>query len=209
MNQNILWKLQYKKNPKTVIIFSTNILLFTSLYLLGTLSTVFISHDLVGWLTLTTIFIFIITLILYWYLPLFKSITLYKKLNLYKDKLIINGEKEYPINKISCQINSIHKGHRLISASWSSCIFSDDEDNIVGEFVFTIDTKDNILDITPQSLLEVINDLKQKKDYDFTTKLQKDYERFLNEKQTYNKAMIILILVFIVPALIGLLFSLL
>jgi hypothetical protein len=209
MNQNILWKLQYKKNPKTVIIFSTNILLFTSLYLLGTLSTVFISHDLVGWLTLTTIFIFIITLILYWYLPLFKSITLYKKLNLYKDKLIINGEKEYPIDKISCQINSIHKGHRLISASWSSCIFSDDEDNIVGEFVFTIDTKDNILDITPQSLLEVINDLKQKKDYDFTTKLQKDYERFLNEKQTYNKAMIILILVFIVPALIGLLFSLL
>jgi len=209
MNQNILWRLQYKKNPKTVIIFSTNILLFTSLYLLGTLSTVFISHDLVGWLTLTAIFIFIIAIILYWYLPLFKSITLYKKLNLYKDKLIINGEKEYPINKISCQINSIHKGHRLISASWSSCIFSDDKNNIVGEFVFTIDTKDNILDITPQSLLEVINDLKQKNDYDFTSKLQKDYERFLNEKQTYDKAMIILILIFTVPALIGLLFSLL
>jgi hypothetical protein len=207
VENNIIWKLKYKKDPEITILTSTNILLFTILYIIGISSTFFSSYGSHGGIMLTIIFFPIISLILYWYSPVFKSISLYKTLDLYKDKIIINKTKEYPINQVSSSIKSVHRGHRLTSASWTSCIFTDNNKNTIGEFFFAIDTKEKILDATPEGLVQVINDLKLKKDYNFKNKLEMDYQKFLNDKKTYDLAIVILILVFAIPALIGLFFA--
>lgn len=207
LDNDIIWRIKYKKDPEITILLSMNILLFTILYVIGMGSSFFSASNSSGGIMLTIIFILIISPILYWYLPVFKSIYLYKTLDLYKDKIIINGTEEYPINQVLCTIKSVHRGYRLISASWVSCIFVDNNKNTIGEFFFTIYIKENMLDITPESLAQVIEDIKLKKDYNFKSKLEKDYKDFSEEKKNYDLAIIILVLVFAIPILIGIFFA--
>ena len=183
MNNDIIWKLKYKKDPKITILTSTNILFFTIFYTIGISSTSFSSYGSYGEIILTIIFFPILSLILYWYSPVFKNISLYRTLDLYKDKIVINETKEYPLNQISSSIKSVHKGHRLTSASWRSCIFTDNNQNTIGEFFFAIDTEEKILNTTPESFMQVIDDLKLKKEYNFKNKLEIDYQKFLSDKK--------------------------
>ena len=154
---------------------------------------------------LSVVFFPIFFTILYWYLPVFEATSSYKILELYKDKIIINKKEEFLLDKIKCDIKIVHKGHRLISASWVSCIFYYD-DKVVAEFIFSIDTNKNILNATPQSICQIIHDLQKNQEYDFQSKITTEYQKYLQERKRYDYLILFLILLFIIPASIGVYF---
>ena len=203
---NLIYEIKYKKDPEKNVLLSFNIQLFLFLYLIGAGSSLFFNDDTPGFIMMSIIFIPIILVILYWYLPVFESLSLYRSLKLYRDKIIINDDKEFDIKQVSTEIKHIHKGHRLISASWTSLSLYDENNSKIGEFFFAIDTKNSFFNTTEKSIAEIIEDIKKGKDYDFKNKIINDHKQVEEEKKSFNKCVVLLILVFIIPAIIGLIF---
>ena len=82
----------------------------------------------------------------------------------------------------------------------------DDNNSKIGEFFFAIDTKNSFFNTTEKSIAEIIEDIKKGKSYDFKNKIINDYKQFEEEKKSFNKGVVLLILVFIIPTIIGLIF---
>ena len=85
---NLIYEIKYKKDPEKNILLLFNIQLFLFLYLVGAGNSLF-NDDTPAFIMMSIIFIPIILVILYWYLPVFESLTLYRSLKFYRDKIII------------------------------------------------------------------------------------------------------------------------
>ncbi len=155
-----------------------------------------------GFFTLIVCFFIVIILLLY--LPVFDSLSQYQTLDLFKDKIVINKINTYPINEITCSIKDAWIATGKVT--WKSCIFSDKDENMIGEFFFTIRFEQNFFDATPESLKQIIIDLQNGKDYNFNDYIKKDFQNFSDEKKSYNIALLILIGMFVIPAIIGIIF---
>lgn len=208
MINTAILELKYQKNPNTKTFFNINIIIFLIFYILGVLASIFLDKNYeLGYFTF--IASIPILIILFMYIPVFKSLSLYSSLDLFKDKIIINKEKEYPIEDITCLIKSVNKGIRLISAYWTSCVLHDKKNNIIGEFFFSIGTEERFFEATAESLNQIITDLKDKKSYDFDHRIKEDLKSFLADKKSYNVGILLLIGMFVLPACIGIVFFIL
>lgn len=208
MTNTAILELKYQKNPNIRTFFNINVIIFLIIYILGVLASIFLDQNYeLGFFTFVA---FIpISIILFMYMPVFESLSLYSSLDLFEDKIVINKTEEYSIKDITCSIKSVSKGYRAIHAYWTSCVLHDKENNLIGEFFFNIGTEARFFEATAESLNQIITDLKDKKSYDFNYRIKEDLKSFLADKKSYDIGILLLIGMFVLPACIGIIFFIL
>lgn len=205
MNNTAIVELKYQKNPNIKTFFNINVIILLVIYILGVLASIFLEQNYeLGFFTFVVSIPILI--ILFMYIPVFEGLSLYNTLDLFEDKIIINKTNIYHIKDITCSIKSISKGYQAIQASWISCVFHDKENNLIGEFFFSIGTENRFFEVTAESLKQIIEDLKRQKSYDFHARIEDELKSFLMEKKTYNVGILLLIGMFILPGFIGIIF---
>ena len=208
MINTAILELKYQKNPNTKTFFNINIIIFLIVYILGVLASILLDQNYeLGFFTF--VLSIPILIILFMYMPVFESLSRYSSLDLFEDKIVINKTEMYPIKDIACSIKSVSKGSRLIMAYWTSCVLHDKENNLIGEFFFSIGTEERFFEATAESLNQIITDLKDKKSYDFNHRIKEDLKKFLADKKSYNVGILLLIGMFVLPACIGIVFFIL
>lgn len=200
MKNILIHEFKYTKNIPRIIYFSLSIKILIISYLLSIL---------VGYLKNFESFIFFISLLFVILLSMIYSsysyilyeIEKYNSFKIYKNELIIN-ERNYLINEISYEIQDVNKSFKIIFILWKSIIFYDKDKNKIGEYFLSVDTTENITNITLNSLTEIINDLKKNKIYDFKNLIENDSKNFQYEYKSLNIGILILISVLSIPIIV-------
>jgi hypothetical protein len=196
--ENMIIELKYRKNPNIIAFFNVSNIILIIVYLFGVFASIYFDDNYqLGFFTL--LFFILISIITVMYSPVFERLSQFNSLKLYKDKIVINNSMSYPIEEIFCSVKDVKRGSQLISASWTSCIFYDKNNVEIGEFFFSIGIKEVMFDAAPESIKEIIQDLKVKKEYDYKKRIQRDLEIFLTDKKSHDIAIFLLIGMLFIP----------
>jgi hypothetical protein len=203
MKESFIHEFKYTKSPSNIVYFSLSVKILTILFLLS-LIVGYLKDTYIFILFISSIFIILLSFIYSSYSSysyVICEIEKYKFFEIHRDKLAIN-EKNYLINEISYEIQEVDKSVRIMFILWKSIIFYDKDRNKIGEFFLSIDTTENITNITLNSLTKIINDLQNNKTYDFEKLIENDSKDFQYEYQILNIGIFILISVLLIPIIL-------
>ncbi|WP_418181058.1 hypothetical protein ACNSOL_04415 [Aliarcobacter lanthieri] len=210
MENNLIHKFQYTKNPYKEIYFSFTIKIFLfMLFVIFLISIYKNSYSIFLLLCFFSILMAILFSLMY--SPVILRLNSYLSLEIYKNKLLID-EKSYPLNEISYKINEyigIGAGSYKINIHWISIQFFNNKNRKIGEFFFTISYENDLANISLKTLTKIIDDLKNNEDYDYKAMINQQLKEFQAEEKVYNYAYYMITLWILAPFFIAVLIYLL
>ncbi|MDD4882997.1 hypothetical protein [Sulfuricurvum sp.] len=138
------------------------------------------------------------------YTPIYDSLYKYKSLDIYEEYISINGEDNFPIKDIKCEINGVVRGGKnpyqkgVVSGGWTSLVMYKGNEQI-GEFFFEIATENDFYDLTVDRVKQLIEDIQNSVVINYDQRVQNDIQASKEDKKGETIVIVVMIFFTLIP----------